>query len=669
MNGMVNTAILAVNLWGERVAPVAWTLLWQSSLLIGLLLGLEWALKHKVRAAVRYACWLLVGVKLLLPPSLAFPTGLGWWIRPAAVVPPTTQVVSYQFSYSPNRPALPPPPSSSSTSLTRISLVGGLLLASGLVTLGLVGIMVIRWVRISRLAARGSVPSVSLFALAEESRKLAGLRRPVRLRLFNHALSPAVFGLFRPVILLPDSLVAQLSEERLGSVLVHEMIHLRRWDVWINCAQALVQVVYWWHPLLWVANARIREVREESVDEAVMLALGKDADIYAPTLLEVARTTLQRTTTSLRLVGILESRNRLRQRIQRLADFSPPNARGLTLTSTICILAFGCLAIPMGPPKVTRNVQPPQEPLSIGQFDTALAHASELVPNVAPTLGSPSPLGTTPWVSNLVKAEPVVEFLKPPQPPQIHMKAYFYEVPAYDAARTWDRLGPKPSGSSNYTILSPAQKAMFLTAVENHGGIQLLGEASVTTLSSRQTEIQVVDSIDVVWVDAKALQPPGVWLSFPGGDALYQTNKVPVGPTLDVTPRLRQGDLEIELDTATTLLRFLGYEQVPPVAAYINGSRKAIALNLPRFGTIQENSHARVPDGFSVLVKGDSRVEFLGSSGTITPAKKWFLTLVTATAIDPAGNRLHSEEEVEYWLSHRTGDGPRQKNVPLDSNL
>ena len=72
-------------------------------------------------------------------------------------------------------------------------------------------------------------------------------------------------------------------------MLLHEAFHLRRKDVWVNCAQALLQMVYWWHPLLWLANARIRRVREEAVDDAVMLALRDEAENYAPTLLEVAK--------------------------------------------------------------------------------------------------------------------------------------------------------------------------------------------------------------------------------------------------------------------------------------------------------------------------------------------------------------------------------------------
>ena len=173
-------------------------------------------------------------------------------------------------------------------------------------------------------------------------------RRSIRLRLTDHPQSPAVCGLFRPVILLPRSLAEHLPPAQLRAVLLHELLHLRRGDVWVNCAQALLQIAYWWHPLLWLANARIRRVREEAVDDAVMLALNEDAETYAPTLLEVAKLALHRPLASLGLVGILESRSSLRQRIERLMDFRPPRKAGLTLGSALAVLGFAALAVPMG---------------------------------------------------------------------------------------------------------------------------------------------------------------------------------------------------------------------------------------------------------------------------------------------------------------------------------
>lgn len=330
----MTTFIETLNHWGDHFLKFAWPMLWQSSLLIAIIFVLEFALRRKVRAAIRYALWLIVLVKLLLPPSLALPTSLAWWLLPSPPSPakpqPTAFVVTYGDQAAPIFPlqSLPVPapvhPKMSSAAWT--------LAASITVSAGLLAWLLVRWLQISQKVRRATT-SEKLIPVLDEARLLTHLRPGIRLKLTEDSMSPAVCGLFRPVILLPQSLVEKLSAGQLRAVLLHEAIHLRRGDVWVNCAQALLQIFYWWHPLLWLANARIRRVREEAVDDDVMLALRDDAEIYAPTLLEVAKLAFNRPLASLGSVGILESRSALRQRIERLVNFDAPQKAGLTIVS------------------------------------------------------------------------------------------------------------------------------------------------------------------------------------------------------------------------------------------------------------------------------------------------------------------------------------------------
>lgn len=340
----------ALNHWGESFWGFAVPMLWQSSMLIAIVFVFDWVLARRIRASVRYALWMVVLVKLILPPALALPTGATWWLwrpHPATEAPVIkNDTISFDNTTLPDAVTppigpmvLPPPELSGDT---------WMLLATVAIGAGLFAWLTFRWSRVAVNVRRAAIAPAELDSILDEARQLARLRRLPRLKLIDDAQSPAVYGLFRPVILLPRTLVDQLSGRQLRAVLLHEAMHLRRGDVWMNCAQTLLQIAYWAHPLLWLANLRIRRLREEAVDDAVMLALRDGADAYAPTLLEVAKFAFRRPLASLGLVGILESRSALRQRVERLVDYRPHRKAGITLLSLCGIFAFSAVALPMG---------------------------------------------------------------------------------------------------------------------------------------------------------------------------------------------------------------------------------------------------------------------------------------------------------------------------------
>ncbi|HWY31046.1 MAG TPA: M56 family metallopeptidase, partial [Candidatus Acidoferrum sp.] len=352
MNLMImNNLIIHLNQCGGPFLGFAWSMLWQSSLLIVVVFLLEKLLARKIRASVRHALWLVVLVKLLLPPALALPTGAMWWLSPGKPIAKLPVVNHYTVTLGAIAPmperaapafvAAPEPPSPT------LSIAGGILAAGVTVSLALLLWSGFRWWQV-RQTVKSAAETADLNDALETAQRLAGFHSSVRLKTVEEQVSPAVCGLFRPVILLPRALAENLSATGLRTILVHEIVHLRRRDVWVNFAQVLLQIVYWWHPLLWLANGSIRRVREEAVDDAVMLALRDDSAEYASTLLEVARLALPRPLINLGLVGILETRSALRQRIERLVNFSPPRTAGLTFFSLCGIFAFSAVALPMG---------------------------------------------------------------------------------------------------------------------------------------------------------------------------------------------------------------------------------------------------------------------------------------------------------------------------------
>src|SRR5208283_2652664 len=139
--------IETLNHWGDHFLNFAWPMLWQSSLLIAIIFVLDFALRRKIRAAIRYALWLMVLVKLLLPPSLALPTSLAWWLLPSPQSSTKPQPAAFVVTYGDQtKPTVPlqfqPTPAPIQP---KMSSVAWALAASVAVSAGLLAWMLIRW--------------------------------------------------------------------------------------------------------------------------------------------------------------------------------------------------------------------------------------------------------------------------------------------------------------------------------------------------------------------------------------------------------------------------------------------------------------------------------------------------------------------------------------------
>ena len=94
---------------------------------------------------------------------------------------------------------------------------------------------------------------------------------------------PVAIGARRPAVVLPEG----LDPSRADAVLLHELAHIRRGDYAWNLARAVVQVVYWPHPLAWLAGRWLAAAREGACDDLCVHALGGPAT-YRAALLDVA---------------------------------------------------------------------------------------------------------------------------------------------------------------------------------------------------------------------------------------------------------------------------------------------------------------------------------------------------------------------------------------------
>jgi beta-lactamase regulating signal transducer with metallopeptidase domain len=327
---------------------------WQIALLVCVIAALTYLLRD-ASPRLRHGLWLLVLVKALLPPTLSTFWGVGaWGVVPVAdldwpiaavdadagigaAAPPTT-----------DRDAVAPGDGATVTFSTKSWLFG--VWAAGCSMLWLT--VAWRYWRVTQQTS--AMRRVDEGPARVELERLAdrfSVRVVPDLYATDRATSPMLVGVLRPKIVLPESILERLSAKETRMVLAHELVHWRRHDTWLGWLQVFVQGVFWFHPLVWWANARIRHERECACDEAVLREASCDRDGYGETLLRVLTASRGRSMAMANMVGVFERGSQLQIRLEEIMSFDPKKRR-FGWVSRAALAAAALVLLPMAAPRV-----------------------------------------------------------------------------------------------------------------------------------------------------------------------------------------------------------------------------------------------------------------------------------------------------------------------------
>jgi beta-lactamase regulating signal transducer with metallopeptidase domain len=169
----------------------------------------------------------------------------------------------------------------------------------------------------------------------------SGVDRSVRLCHSGEISVPMAVGLTAPVILIPTGMAEQLTESEVDQIILHELAHLRRWDVWTNLVQKLAEAVFFFHPAVRWIGRQLNLEREIACDDWVISLTGQPRS-YAACL-----TRLVELTTWLRRLalapGAVMTRRQISRRIEMLLDKkrnSTPRLSGIGVLTTLGVLAI-----------------------------------------------------------------------------------------------------------------------------------------------------------------------------------------------------------------------------------------------------------------------------------------------------------------------------------------
>ncbi len=189
-----------------------------------------------------------------------------------------------------------------------------------------------------------------------------GIRWAVALGVSQEADVPLTIGWRRPTILLPIDCRSWTAEKR-RVVLAHELSHVARHDVFWQVAARLACVVYWFHPLAWLAERRLRVERELACDDAVLRS-GSQPGQYAAVLLDVAAAVGRRPCTGAAVIA-MACRHPIQRRIRAILQPGlnrlpvGPRTGRLLLASALLLVVLAAGLHPFAPPQVKADRQNP----------------------------------------------------------------------------------------------------------------------------------------------------------------------------------------------------------------------------------------------------------------------------------------------------------------------
>lgn len=369
----------------ETVGPAIWRASWQAAALAILVMVLLRCLGERLAPRWRFLLWGVVLTRLLLVitpaspwsafnlvsrrteagprPIVAHQTGETSTPAPespasTAIFHQTSEPSSRVADFRPERPQSPamvppqtaptspvsaigsPPPVEDLFDASAITRILSSVWLAGCAVLALKLLATAMTLR-RRLSACRPVADTAVLDVLEACRRGFGLERAPALLVTPECLGPCIVGTLRPAIVLPESLVAEPSTERLRHVLAHELAHLVRGDLWTNWLLLSARILHWFNPVAWWTDRAMQAEREAACDELAFAALGEaDRSAYASTIVELAAN-LGPSALGPGLIGLSSSTRRLKVRVERLVrspevpTLRAPIAAGLCLGTAL----------------------------------------------------------------------------------------------------------------------------------------------------------------------------------------------------------------------------------------------------------------------------------------------------------------------------------------------
>jgi beta-lactamase regulating signal transducer with metallopeptidase domain len=201
----------------------------------------------------------------------------------------------------------------------------------------------------SQLRIAGQIRSAHPMPPADKQRiqrilRRLGARNTFLIRVSPKVSSPALWGIRRPWLLFPPQLVEQLDDQQLAWIVAHELAHHQRYDLVVGTVQRLIQIAWFFNPLVWWQGLRIDHLRECACDESAQARTQAQGKNCAEALLQVAAQSNRKYQPQFSLQTLHHQKQDMKQRILRLMNGDRQSRSTMKPAAASALILAACLS-------------------------------------------------------------------------------------------------------------------------------------------------------------------------------------------------------------------------------------------------------------------------------------------------------------------------------------
>ncbi|MGG0824792.1 M56 family metallopeptidase [Paenibacillus turicensis] len=177
--------------------------------------------------------------------------------------------------------------------------------------------------------------SPALTHILDQCKQQLGVKQSIGVYETSHLRSPCLYGLFKPNIYIPEDIVAIADTKQLTYIMLHELMHAKRKDLWVNQLWTIALGIHWFNPVIWYAVYKMRADQEIACDTGVLSKLEEEEVIhYGSTLLMMFRLFTSNAKPKVYLSSFFNRKPEMKRRVTMIANFKKG---GYKLTALVIV--------------------------------------------------------------------------------------------------------------------------------------------------------------------------------------------------------------------------------------------------------------------------------------------------------------------------------------------